>query len=148
MPFATMGELMDALPRQRQILGVDFWLKDIQEENPAEVWNELRSRPVNEECVLILAGCLRSAISYEASHWSVPEPYHDTLQRGHELLKLLFLIAHDQGLGLSIGQIDGPLTMTEQMEVAGFITITDGKVQLTEEATRMLDEFKRQLEQQ
>jgi len=152
MPFATMGELIDALTKhgQKNHLGEDFWIRDVEKferDNYPGEWEQFREKPIAEEEVISLASALREAISVEAGHWSEPEPYHDTLQRGHDFLRLLFLIAHDQGLQVSIGQIDGPLTFSEQMEVAGFINIIDGHVQLTPEAIRMIEEFKRQIEE-
>ena len=147
MAFATMGELIDALGQQKKIYGVDFWIQDIQRETPKDEWEEFQAAPVEAENVKILASALRSVIAYEASQWSQEEPYADTKRRGHAILKLLFLIAVDHGLQVGVNEIDGALTPSEMMEAAGIVRIENGKVIFTEEGLLMMDEFKRELEQ-
>lgn len=150
MSYANVEALITALKERGSDLGVDCWLRWIEDSTKHDApgrWEEFVTAAVDRNHILILAQALRDAISMEADHWSSPEPYHDTLRRGHGTLKLLHLVSDELGLEIPVGRIDSPLTPTEMMEVAGMVNVSpDGMVTLTSEAERDLAEWKGQLE--
>ncbi|MDP1815181.1 MAG: hypothetical protein Q8K92_12095 [Leadbetterella sp.] len=140
MPLKTLGDFVELL-RQSQNLFVESWLSRLQYEVGEKEWQESMAFDLNASTIIALADAVATLLFNRLAGICTEELYERTLREGHDLLKEIHQRATEQGIDVSLQQIDRPLTYTEMAEAAGIIKVENGMVSLTKQGERTAKTF-------
>lgn len=142
MAIETMGQFIAKLSEESS---TEIYMGCIRRASDPAEWQEFVEAPFDHDAVLTLAYALRNEISYRISQGSTDDYCRMLQTEGHQLLRRFQRLASEAGAEISISQTDGALTPSEAMEVAGLVTIEDGKVRPTELCEQLAQEMEEEL---
>lgn len=128
---------------------LDYWLKilkrETDEEEGFEAWLNFLCEPLGKENVVLLADALKETGHAHALRLDNTF-FVEMIIKIHELMRLIFFLAFDQGIQIKLMEIDGSISFCEKFEAEGLIIVNrDGNVVLTELGQGLIEKLNQNL---
>lgn len=101
-------------------------------------WQEVRLSPINRILILALAQLFAGAYQQGIHFCSGQEEYSSLLREGHDVLQTLHRLAVENGIEVTIEEVDQPLSIVDHAVRSGVLQEVEGGVTLSDKGERMV----------